>query len=954
MIRGERLKLDPASITDRVVYDIVYFSPIEVGDERYSNQMYFETDIYARQWPTSMMEKLSAQIDQLRHVELGIHPFDSAFKKRHREAVMFHCKMALAYLDSREARIAMKLAEAGTQATRTIEPTITGDPEANFDFLRITTLSVLACAARRIKFYQKALEALSEAKEICLQADESGPGHGKVHPLLTALTLLNLSAVLGDIEEYGHGLRYGLEALTLLYRYCPAGALPEVAQAYFLVIACHNSALLHVKLGNMSDAVDLVKEGVERSKALPEEHADLRKNLIAIGAQAKNVPEGFLTEAVNAANGWGEERNVWNLSFWDFSVAETLEVIDVLQLTQTLKHLAADTAEPQEEGGSSKLADDDTLLRLVLAVVQCQSLETFTIASIDFDPKKVWRRLTKRSFLETAWYSATINYALLQEVAPRPEVATYARLLQNSTYFAKKLAIFLIVLGNESEGVDLSENNLDSRSMSALVKALRWHQRPELSKPVSSVVLRANELDVAAASELVGVWAPNEGGLPPSVTSLDVSHNTGIGDDGFAKLLSGIMHYDQFKVLQADSIGLGGVGCIAASDFFSSPSLEMLWLSNNDLGSAGAEAIMKAAFRCPNLQTLAMDNCGINTREAAVAAGDLVRAHGCLKMLSMQKNRLESEGAIEFCKRAAESKSIASVNLSYNDIVSAEACKAIAEMMAGCASLREVHLSGNKVDLEGSVHIGRALEHSRVLQLYLEDMGFTHECIHDFLHHGAAETQDLQVMILSSNPIGDEGFHIISESLSIGLTDLSLSNCGLTSSSSDTLLTVVSLSPSLRSLDLSCNQLGPNGCAEMVEWMMTQHKDSFALRYLELSTTGLGDEGFLRLVPILSSLNHLGVSGNAITSAGLEAVMNSNQMIQLKTLNLANNAIGEPGLHALTERFQQEHKRLVWNPKQLTSTIDTVILTGNPISASLATSTEVFLKIHNPLLAVVW
>eukprot|EP00971_Amphidinium_carterae_P211359 4193663-Amphidinium_carterae.1 len=136
--------------------------------------------------------------------------------------------------------------------------------------------------------------------------------------------------------------------------------------------------------------------------------------------------------------------------------------------------------------------------------------------------------------------------------------------------------------------------------------------------------------------------------------------------------------------------------------------------------------------------------------------------------------------------------------------------------------------------------------------------------------------------------------------------------------------------------------------------MKEQSKDQFALRYLELSATGLGDDGFLRLVPVMSSLDHLGVSGNGISSAGLEAVMNSTHMIQLKTLNLADNSIGEQGLHALTERFQEEHKRLVWNPKQLTSAIDTVILTGNPISQSLATSTEVFLKIHNPLLSVVW
>merc|ERR1740121_1047214 len=136
---------------------------------------------------------------------------------------------------------------------------------------------------------------------------------------------------------------------------------------------------------------------------------------------------------------------------------------------------------------------------------------------------------------------------------------------------------------------------------------------------------------------------------------------------------------------------------------------------------------------------------------------------------------------------------------------------------------------------------------------------------------------------------------------------------------------------------------------------MTQNeKDNFSLRSLELANCGLGDEGFFQLVPILGALTHLGVRSNGITSSGIEAVMGSPQMIQLKSLDLASNRIGEQGVHALTERFQQEHKRSLWNPKQLTSTIDTVILTGNDIPPGLAASTEAFLKIHNPLLTVVW
>jgi len=354
------------------------------------------------------------------------------------------------------------------------------------------------------------------------------------------------------------------------------------------------------------------------------------------------------------------------------------------------------------------------------------------------------------------------------------------------------------------------------------------------------------------------------------------------------------------------------------------------------------------------LRTLELDNCSIDS-SAAESFSVLLEGHQSLENISLNNNRLGSDGIIAFCKGAGQAKCLKSVHISYNEIETEDAAKAINSMMRRCHSLREMNLSGNRIENRGAPHIGSAIEHSKVLTMYLSDMGFTEMSIDDFLDHGNAETQDLQVMILNDNPVGDEGLGIIAECLSIGLTDLSLSNCLLTAASQATLLNLVSLSPNLRSLDLSNNNLGPSGCTDMVTWMMQNEKDNFSLRSLELANCGLGDDGFFRLVPILGSLTYLGAKANGITSAGLDAVMNSNQVVmKLKVLDLADNLIAEQGVHALTERFQQEHKRSLWNPRQLTSSIDKVILTNNRIERSLAMSTEAYLKIHNPLLNVVW
>ena len=43
-------------------------------------------DIYHRKWPTLMADRMSHQIEKLKHCEMGIVAFDDDFKQSHREA----------------------------------------------------------------------------------------------------------------------------------------------------------------------------------------------------------------------------------------------------------------------------------------------------------------------------------------------------------------------------------------------------------------------------------------------------------------------------------------------------------------------------------------------------------------------------------------------------------------------------------------------------------------------------------------------------------------------------------------------------------------------------------------------------------------------------------------------------------------------------------------------------
>mmetsp|Transcript_30550 Transcript_30550/g.65822 ORF Transcript_30550/g.65822 Transcript_30550/m.65822 type:complete len:960 (+) Transcript_30550:76-2955(+) len=959
------MKLDRDAVLDPLVYDIVYFSPVHVGDERNTTMLYFQTDIYHRQWPTMMVDRMNAQIETLHKVEISMLPFDEQFKHQHREAVMTHCKMALAYLDQREARIAMKLCEAGDAATKSTEARILQDPDVDFDFLRVTLLSVLAVAARRVKFYQKAVEALTEAKDICV--GRQGDPSKTVHPLMTALTFLNLSAVLGDIDHDEHALRWGLEALSLLYTVFSDGKTAEILEKYFLTVACHNAALLNVKLGRWEVAVELVDEGINCTKFLGEQDDNLRHQLIAVGAQAKRVPEGFLTEAYNALNGWGEDSSVWNLSFWDFSIGELKEEIHVLKHTTTLKQLIIEHFDDDRRQAGDQ--EDNLLAEFVLAVVSCQSLETLIVGGLEFDPRKIWRRMRKLSFLETSWYASALSFTSILESSQKPEIGQFAGLIDKLGVFAQKVVLFLVVLGNECEGVDLSSNCIDNRSLSALVKALQWRVRPKVTRPVTTLLLRSNNLDVASMQSLANAWTelPEDVGVGGSeasgqelravsgdegVRNLDISLNESIGDEGLECVCLGAAKFPSFTVLRADNIGLGVPGCKAIFHL-ATTQLNHLSLRENRIGSEGAAIICEAALQCSTLQTLELDKCEIDAA-AASHFSQLLEQHPALANLGLSHNRLASEGTAILCQGAAKSQKLASLHLAYNDITSEEAARGLALAMRECSTLVELDLSGNHFAEEGIPPIGAAIDESGLLTLMVEDMGLTETIVDEFLDHGASETQQLQVMMLSRNPIGDAGLAIIAECLSISLTDLALSGCGITGASQSMLLNLISLSPNLKSLDLSNNYLGPKGCTDMVMWMTENEKENFSLRSLEVSGCGLGDDGFCKLLPVLDALTYLGARDNGITSAGLITVMTSTQMIQLQCLDLAGNQIGEPGVHALTERFQQEHKRSLWNPKQLTSTIETVNLSNNDISSALAASTEAFLKIHNPLLTVIW
>jgi len=278
---------------------------------------------------------------------------------------------------------------------------------------------------------------------------------------------------------------------------------------------------------------------------------------------------------------------------------------------------------------------------------------------------------------------------------------------------------------------------------------------------------------------------------------------------------------------------------------------------------------------------------------------------------------------------------------------------ALAQSIMDCESLHFLDMSENYFVREALEHIGKAVSESFIDSLILKYMGCTDEHIDWFLDGGAADSQRLQCLTIDGNMIGDKGIRYISECMTIGLVELSLEDCGITEDSAQTFVNLLSLSPNLKMLNLAKNSLGGTTLQEMVDWMEA-NEDQHSLRELNLNDTNLGDDGLHMLVPILKSILYLKCCRNNITSEGVIAVANAQMLIQLRLLDLEGNKIDDDGIQALTKRFQQELKRSLWNPKQLTSNIEKLILRNNGLPQAVQKSTDAFLKVHLPNFLVEW
>jgi uncharacterized protein (TIGR02996 family) len=206
--------------------------------------------------------------------------------------------------------------------------------------------------------------------------------------------------------------------------------------------------------------------------------------------------------------------------------------------------------------------------------------------------------------------------------------------------------------------------------------------------------------------------------------------------------------------------------------------------------------------------------------------------------------------------------------------------------------LRELGLSANDPGSEGLASLVAAPWRENLDVLELAENGIGAPELRSFV---TARFAHLVALDLSCNPLGQRGAEVLAKAgFAPRLGRLALSRCKLGSVGAAVLF--MGRLGSLADLDVSFNDLGPDGAAAIAE------DDSLAqLTALDLGFNHLELPGAEAIAAgdVLTSLVSLNLAGNRITQPGVESLARSDVLGSVEFLDLTANPIGDGGAVAL-------------------------------------------------------
>lgn len=286
--------------------------------------------------------------------------------------------------------------------------------------------------------------------------------------------------------------------------------------------------------------------------------------------------------------------------------------------------------------------------------------------------------------------------------------------------------------------------------------------------------------------------------------------------------------------------------------------------------------------------------------------------HCKLKLLNISDNALGEKG-IRACSSALTSQSgLESLSL-QNIGCSVHACAAVAELLAHCTTLRQLHLFNNMSDNEGAAHIAKVLSWSK----------------------------DMTDFKMVSSRVGPEGGAALAEALMAGtnLVKLDISDNPMTAEVAPALAKLVVAQPNLRYLNLNDTCLEAEGVTVICKALQQTRNDP-QLETLELALNEIDSEAAVEVARTLSRctcLQRLNLRENELCDRGATVLSLAIKKLAaagapLKVIDLTQNQIKRAGAVALAEAATQ------------LKSLEQLILDENEISADGVEQVKSILK----------
>ncbi|XP_061141825.1 NACHT, LRR and PYD domains-containing protein 3-like [Syngnathus typhle] len=363
-----------------------------------------------------------------------------------------------------------------------------------------------------------------------------------------------------------------------------------------------------------------------------------------------------------------------------------------------------------------------------------------------------------------------------------------------------------------------------------------------------------------------------------TLSHLDLSWND-LYDDGLEALAAGLAKPQcTLQVLRLEDCKLSKKSCEVLASVLSSPcSLRELYLSHNNLGDDGLEALAAelAKPQC-TLQVLGLGECQLS-KKSCEALASVLSSSRTLSHLDLSWNTLHDDGLEALAAGLAKPQCTLQVLRLHRCQLSKKSCEALASVLGLPGSLRELDLSFNDLCDHGleALAAGLAKPQCTLQDLRLMRCKLSKKSC-EALASVLSSSRTLNHLNLSGNDFHDHGLEALAAGLAkpqCTLQVLRLQSCKLSKKSCEALASVLSSPGSLRELNLSSNDLCDDGLEALAVGLA---KPQCTLQVIGLECCKIGTRGYVSLAKALwsnpSHLQQLYLWGNDIGEEGKRAL----------------------------------------------------------------------------------